>query len=323
MPKNSEPDLSHIPGPRYTDTPSTYFFYELEGPNSVEPIHLYWDGLVLWHEQAAEIETHDTRHLWEYAREIRHDPGWQNASVEHLRAAIIRGSLVPPGSNPRKVYPYRGMLISAIYFQECDRELDNRTSDRIWHLLIVAYYSMGFDTRAAWRSNHARSAAARHSADTEVTRSLILTALRELRDDASLTSITKAKDAVIKLIAEDKDARREIEKLDALQPSSLKHNKDGNALDRLRNVLDRWASPRGSYPEIAEAFDQFRRDKSPRKETTNAETLFEGATIKPKPFGNPPRLVYTLRDGGVWTTRFGANEPWDEAPSQRIKKVSD
>ena len=55
MPKNSEPDLNHIPGPRYTDTPSTYFFYELEGPNSVEPIHLYWDGLVLWHEQAAEI----------------------------------------------------------------------------------------------------------------------------------------------------------------------------------------------------------------------------------------------------------------------------
>lgn len=323
MSKNSELDLSHIPSPSYTDTPSTYFFYELEGPNSVEPLHLYRDGLVLWHEQAAEIETHDTRHLWEYARKIRNDSLWKDCSVDQLRAAIICGSLAPPGSNRREVYPYRGMLISAIYFQECDRELDNRTSNRIWHLLIVAYYSMGLDTRAAWRSNHARSAAVRHSGDTEVTRSFVLMALRQLKEDASVNSVAKAKAAVIKFIEENKDAKREIEKLDALQPSSLKHNKDGYALDRLRNTLDRWASPRGPYPEIAEAFDQFRRNKTPRKETTNAEALFDGCTIKPKPFGNPPRLIYTLRNGGVITTRFGANESWDKAQLQRIKKVVD
>lgn len=305
--------------PRYAEAPSTHFFYELDGISNVDPIHLYWDGLVLWHELAAEIEIHDTRHLWEFAKKLRSQADTESFShTEHLRAGIIRGAIVPPGSDAKKVYPYRGMLISAIYFQECERELDRQPAGRIWHLLIVAYYSMGWDTRAAMKGSQARAAVIRHANDSNTARAIVLGALLKLRDDVTMTSISKAKDGVITLVEKDETAKREIEKIDALQIPSLKRDAGSTALDRLRNTLDRWASPRGPYPEIAEAFDFFRRDKRPRKETINVHALFEGATIKPEPFCHPPRLIYTLKDGSVITTRLGPNDAQDEVPTQTV-----
>ena len=125
--------------------PITHFFYEYQGEWAVDPSLLIENGITLWHEHIYTNEAHDNSHLWELAASIVEDredtPMYSWA--EWVRYRITTGAFVPEQWGNRTPYPYKGLLISAVYLQEARRICVEGQPDRAWHLIALAYYHLG------------------------------------------------------------------------------------------------------------------------------------------------------------------------------------
>jgi hypothetical protein len=248
--------------------PITRFFYEYDGERSVDLPTLIQNGIDLWREQVDANQVHDNRHLWQFAKSLLQAPeatpmySW----AEWLRYQVMLGGIVPPRWKQSKAYPYKGVLISAIYFQEASRLCYEDKSERAWHIVVIAYYHLGMSTTASVLENSSKSAVMMHAERSEKVRALVLAALNLIKQDGSASSIEGAKDKVIEIFREKNAAIKDwLDEFDTLVPektkgrSNAKHKND--VFDRIRNLLDTWSLPSGPYPEVAASFSHFNKRK--------------------------------------------------------------
>ncbi|WP_313499171.1 hypothetical protein [Pseudoxanthomonas mexicana] len=223
-------------------SPKTHILYEYEGERSIDVDVMIENGIFLWHDLIHASELDDISPLWNLASSLlestpRTTP---QSTVDALRQQIILEAIVPDGWDFKKFRAYKGTLISAIYFHEARRLYAKGEIDRAWHVTTTAYYYLGTSTTMSASRFLAKASARNHDEDTEYQRSLVLWILDQLKSDKHVTSIEKAKDAVIAFIRKREKLQSEFTKLDRLS-SSPKHKTEHDALDRLRNTLDDWA----------------------------------------------------------------------------------
>lgn len=301
--------------PTDADFPRTHFFYEYEGERTVDPSVLVENGILLWHEQIHANVLDDVSSLWAYAEtllESRDHPHAQSY-LECLRQEVIVNARAPDSWNKLEPFPYKGLLISALYLQEARRLCDSGDTGRVWHIIALAYYNLGLNTTQSASSAFATYAAKEKAEDSEYKRAIVLQILKRLESDKSITSVAEARRAVIKFIEsyKSKDGKHvllsELEKLDRLTPKNSKHSDNNDAIDRLENTLKSWSSPKGAYPEMAKAFAVFHRKKA---RPTSAESpdlssirttseAFEFETVE-----YHTRIFNLFADGKVLSLRF-------------------
>ncbi|GAA0250938.1 hypothetical protein [Rhodanobacter caeni] len=268
-----------------TGEPTTRFFYEFHGERTVDPLLLVNNGIDLWQEQVDRATDVDNWNLWDFAESLLEDRretpvySW----TEWLRYHIITGDIYPDNWAPSKPYPYKGLLVSAIYFQEARRLCLEGNRDRAWHLLPIAYYYLGMNTTASVKQNASRAARLLHSRRSEKLRALVLGALELIERRGSARSIKEAKDEVYNLIEKKKGSVKEwLDEFDASIPEKTKGRTQDNfkndVMVRLRNLLDTWSMPSGPYPDISEAFSKFSKKRrapkgSARRNRVNGEEI--------------------------------------------------
>lgn len=305
-------------------TPRTHILYEYEGERSIELSELIDDGAVLWHEMAVSNQVDDVVPLWELAGHLLAEAKQsleqphikerlKQSAVDYLRFQIVSGAITPDGWSHKRFQSCKGALISAIHFHEANAAGAAGNFDRALHLIATAYYFLGISTTVPASRFFAESSARGHAEETDYQRTLVLWILGEIKGEAHLTSIEKAKDGVIDFIRRKPKLALEFEKLDKLS-SSPKHNKNHDALDRLRNTLDDWAKPKGPYPEVAEAFSGFKRRKKVDTTVAPVDTTQEGSREIQIP--GPEcylRFIHVRESGFVQTISLSREEPADEA----------
>jgi hypothetical protein len=261
-------------------SPKTHFFYESLGERSIEPLTLIESGVTLWHEQMHSNEEHDISHLWALASAMLEKPlvQYKQSYVEWLRHQIITGAIVPEKWSGAGPYPYKGMLISAIYFQEARRLCEVENDSRVWHIIAMAYYQLGINTPPTTTQLASKAAATRHALRSELLRAHVLSALSQIKEHGAAGSIESAKNDVVSYFMRNHKFMVVLSEFDASTPENTKHDKTSDALTRFRNMLDSWASPKSPYPELAKVFAQFSKRKStssiastPKTRTTPAE----------------------------------------------------
>lgn len=295
--------------------PRTHFFYEYEGERAISPDILVENGVLLWHEQMLSNELHDVSPIWAFAEQLAHteDTPPTHSRLEWLRFQIVIGALTPDSWNRSEPYPYKGLLISALYLQEARRLCIAGDSGRVWHVIALAYYNLGLNTTTSASHAFATYAAKEKAEDSEYKRAIVLQVLKRLEGDKSITSIAKAKKAVINFIQDykNKDGKYvllyELEKLDRLTPENSKHSEDNDALERLANTLNSWASRSGPYPEMADAFAVFDRKVAPaalteEPESNPARTTSESFMPETKDYHT--RIFNLLSNGDMMSLRF-------------------
>lgn len=258
--------------------PASHFFFEYQGSRAVHPLLLVDTGIELWHEHVANDFVQDNAPLWDLATSLLaqriETPIYSWA--EWLRWKILVGSYRPPTWKKKTPYPYKGLLISALYFQEAKQLCEDGETERAWHLITLAHYYLGLNTQVSARGNASRAAQILHAARTEKIRVLVLDALKIIRERDSARSKEQAKDQVVqilrakheqltkiesKLRENEKTVLHWIREFDTLIPDTTKGRGDGDIKNdvfmRIRNMLDNWCLEKGPYPDIAKAFSMF------------------------------------------------------------------
>jgi hypothetical protein len=301
--------------------PGTHFFYEFEGERAVNPSVLVEHGILLWHEQIYAHELDDVSPLWAFAEAELEKRGQAltHSDLEWLRQQVIVNALTPDSWDKLEPYPYKGLLISALYLQEARRLCRNGDIGRVWHIITLAYYNLGLNTVQSASQAMALNAAKARSEETELKRAIVLDVLKKLKDDAKITSVAEAKRAVIDFIQGYKGKSGEFVLLDKLRQldggnteepltKEAMYEADNRATARLEATLNSWASPKGPYPEVAEAFAMFDRKKAaltvadvpePSPARTTSETFeFETGEYH-------TRIINLLVNGETLSVRMG------------------
>ena len=286
----------------YTGAPKTHIFYEYQGERAVDPLRLVMDGETLWWEQAHNNLEHkpEVLRLWDDAEALlakRHETP-THSYVEWLRNKVTMGYLDPKKSRKKKKpYAYRGMLISAIYFQEAKKLCAEDNADRVWHIIAMAYYHLGMNTTPSSTQLAARAARKKHEEVVETRRALALVSLEIIKEQQekkrTIRNIEEAKDEVIRLIYSNRNVLADLEQVDA---SSVNRDRNNDALDRFRNLLDEWASPNSPHPDIAEAFSFYGQKKYTPKTESSGPPDVPGSAIEPGTT-HYMRLVNVFEDG--------------------------
>ncbi|WP_146742395.1 hypothetical protein, partial [Oleiagrimonas sp. MCCC 1A03011] len=227
-------------GLTYSSNPKTHFFYEYGEECAVDPLRLTEDGIFLWHEQMLNISERDISHLWRFASELlgnRHDASVYS-HVEWLRYEITLGVIVPENWDRRRPYPYKWMLVSAIYFQEARRLCEEGSVDRAWHITAMAYYHLGMNTNPSLTQSASRAATSRHAKANMKLRALVHGILDVVRDKGLARNIKQAKEKIIEFVRKDDVGMDILEEFNASTPKGARHNKDNSNIDRLENLLD-------------------------------------------------------------------------------------
>lgn len=287
------------------EAPRSFVFFESQGERAVDPLHLVDVGIFLWREQVLLTVEADTSHLWGYAAELLEDRSEPHPShVEWLRRQITLGLIAPKGWNKNRPYPYRGLLVSAIYFQEAKRSCEQGNGQRACHLVTTAYYYLGMNTtptnaRKAWSKT-----VMRHAKETAGVRRSVLEALRLIGEKGTARSLRAAKDEVVKLFRTNEGMKKCLEQYVASTKSRVRHSADHDMFDRLRNMLDDWASPdHAPYPKIEQEFSRFKRSRpSERPSNPDLKTLTQSTNPFEQDFYF--RTIDDLEDGGVSVTRL-------------------
>lgn len=308
---NSEDSIQDIEI-KYSSSPKTHFFYEYEGERSVDPSVLIASGVTLWHEQMLSNEVHDTSHLWAHAcalLDARVDsPIYSH--IEWLRYQITMGVIAPEKWDHSKPYPYKGMLISAIYFLEARRLCEEGREDRAWHVIAIAYYHLGINTTPTTTQSAANAALIKHAKRSEYLRALVMAFLKIVKEEDSAKSINDAIEEIIKLFENKPKAMAGLDEFDKSIPDNTKHEKENDALERLRVTLKNWAAPKGPYPEIAAAFSHFRKRKGKSTDnlTSTSNTRTTSAEVPVDESNYYMRLINILERGDVLTMKLSREE---------------
>lgn len=275
--KKTDIDKSKPLYPADANFPKTHFFYEYEGERAVDPAVLVEHGILLWHEQIYANELHDVSPLWAFAEAELEKQGQAptHSDLEWLRQQVIINALVPTFWNKLEPYPYKGLLISALYLQEARRLCNDGERDRVWHIIAIAYYNLGLNTVQPASQALALYASKGRSDATQRKRAIVLEVLKRLKDDQKITSIAEAKRSAILFIQNFKDKNGKpvlldkLRELDGCKPEELltekaKQKAEDLVITHLEGTLNSWASSKSPYPEIAEAFALFDQKKASR-----------------------------------------------------------
>lgn len=300
--------------------PRTHFFYEYEGERAVNPSVLVEHGILLWHEQIYAHELDDVSPLWAFAEAELEKRGQAltHSDLEWLRQQVIINALVPESWDELEPYPYKGLLISALYLQEARRLCRNGDTGRVWHIIALAYYNLGLNSVLSVSQAMALNAAKARAKSTELKRVIVLKVLEKLKDGAKINNVAEAKRAVISFIQGYKGKNGKYVLLDKLREldggNTEEHmtkeatsKADDRATARLEITLNSWASPQGPYPEVAEAFAMF----DPEKAGLTAETPKPSATRTTREEFEfetgeyHTRLINLLANGEVRSVRMG------------------
>lgn len=314
--KSSRP-RHHFPAD--LDFPWTHFFYEFEGERAVDPSALVEHGILLWHEQIYAHELDDVSPLWAFAEAELEKRGRAPiySDLEWLRQQIIVNALVPESWNKREPYPYKGLLISALYLQEARRLCQNGDTGRVWHIIALAYYNLGLNSVISASQAMALNAAKARARSTEFKRVIVLKVLEKLRDGTKINNVAEAKRAVISFIQDYKGKNGKYVLLDKLREldggdteehltKEAMSRADDRATARLEITLNSWASPQGPYPEVAEAFAMFDPEKAAlAAETPNLSAMRTSEEIEFEAGEYHTRLVNLLANGVVSYVRIG------------------
>lgn len=267
-----------IPNLISSSDPITHFFYESGGECAVPARLMVENGINLWHEAVFTNEVYDNSYLWEEARAMVENPDdtLMSSWVECVRRRITLGLIVPKRWGKRRPYPYKGILISAVYFQEARRLCEEKKYDRAWHIITLAYYHLGLNTTRSSTHNTSRAAKQMHSDRTVKIRGIVLGALDTMKNDGTVSSISVAKDQVVEILRKHNKGKLKdwLNEFEALVPEKTKGRTTAtmknDVFERIRNMLDNWSLPSGPYPEIAEAFSHFSKQKSRASHLTNS-----------------------------------------------------
>jgi hypothetical protein len=228
------------------------------------------------------------------------------------------GALDPKKSlRQKKPYAYRGMLISAIYFQEAKKLCMEGNTDRVWHIIAMAYYHLGMNTTPSATQITAKAGKKKQEEASEIRRALALVTLDIIKEEQkkkrTIKNIEGAIDAISRLIKSNSKILAELERADALTPPKIKRDDRSDALDRFRNLLAKWASPRGPHPDIVEAFSFFSQKKyEPRVENIGPD--IPSSVLEPD-ITHYMRLVNFFEDGHVLTFEISRKKKTPEAES--------
>lgn len=303
----------------YSGAPHTHIFYEYQGERAVNPLKLVMDGETLWWEQAQNNLEHrrEVLQLWNDAKGLlaKRQETLTHSFVEWLRYSVTMGALDPKKSwKQKKPYAYRGMLISAIYLQEAKKLCTEGNTDRVWHIIAMAYYQLGMNTTPSSTQLTARAARKKHEESVEIRRALALVPLEIIKKQQekkrTIRNIEEAKDEVIRIIHSNKNALADLEQVDAL---TVNRDKSSDALDRFRNLLDEWASPNSPHPDIAEAFSVYGQKKYTRKAESNGPDVPSSA-VEPGTT-HYMRLVNFFETGHVLTLEISQSSETPESES--------
>ena len=295
--------------------PLTHFFFEYQGDRSVDPETLIDSGITLWHENVFGNDVHDNSSLWRLAAALldRRQETPMYSWVEWLRYQITLGILVPEGWDRSKPFPYKGLLVSAIYFQEAQRICEAGDPSRAWHIVALAYYHLGLNTMGSTVKNTSRAAQMMHAQRSEGIRALVLAASNRIATEGTATSIAQAKKQVLDLIEAKQDVawvRDCLNEFDARVSVNTKGRNTGSTKNnvhlRIANLLETWSLPSGPYPEIAESFSRFNARK--RKGGTTATTFPASELVSIEESDCFLRLVNIFNDDHVLTMKVSRSE---------------
>jgi hypothetical protein len=312
----------------YSVAPKTHVFYEYQGERAVDPLLMVENGISLWHEQMLNIPERDVSHLWGYAEKLLASSydAHLYSYIEWLRYEITTGVIVPEKWDRKRPYPYKWMLISAIYFQEARRLCEAGNADRVWHIVAMAYYQLGLNTSSSLTQAVAKAAKTRHSDTSICKRAFVLAALDKIKRDGIAKSIPQAIDEVHNLIAASKEATEMLDEIEAQAskeakqadeaqaPKEAKQADADDAVERLRGTLKNWARADGPYPEMSEAFSYFDKTKTqpnfrPTDENIPRDKLPDDCT-------HYMRFVSYMEKGGVLTVEISRNSK-DKVEAER------
>lgn len=317
--KNAGPEASKPLYPTDANFPKTHFFYEYEGERAMDPSVLVEHGILLWHEQIHANQLDDISQLWAYAKEELNKRGQAptHSDLEWLRQKVIVNALTPDSWNRSEPYPYKGLLIAALYLQEARRLCQSGDIGRVWHIIALAYYNLGLNTTKSAPHVLATYAAKEKAEDSEYKRAIVLQVLKRLEGDKSITSVAEAKRRVIDFIQSYKDKKgnlvllSELEKLDRLTPKGSKHSDTNCAIDRLESTLNSWAGRKSPYPEMADAFAAFAHRRKPPKSLETTDTNPVGTTSESFEFETTDyhtRIFNLLVNGDVLSVRLAHDQ---------------
>lgn len=300
-----------------SNDPATHIFYEHQGERSVDPLFMIENGILLWNETVYTDQVHDNQYLWDLASQIieMREETPMYSWIEWVRYKIVTGAYTPKQWKSKKPFPFKGLLISAIYFHEARRMCEENQQDRAWHITVLAHYYLGLNSGLSALKNTSRAAMIKHAGITEKIRALTLAALDKIKLEQSADSIESAKKQVIEMLraaSKKKLTEHWIDEFDTLVSDNTKGRnqaKDKNSvLMRIQNMLDSWCLPSGPYPEIYEAFSHFNKRKRTQKKVSeqNSSTTDDKLPTHDESFYM--RLINYREDGYTMTMKFSKLE---------------
>jgi len=301
--------MSSISEQKRRDEPQSYFIYEQLGERVVGPDTLIDNAMDLWFQCAFD---YDVAELWDVAQELL-DSNRSSPEVswpEHLRVSIIMGSTVPRAWKDASSFPFKGLLISAIYVKEAYRALRSPMPDRAWHLIALAYYHLGLNTTESELMAQARKRAEKNAAITEEARALVVAAVDWVAKNRNPRSIAEAQELVLGRLVEKEQSIEEFLLLYAdktnIDKSLSMSQRRSEALDRIGDRMREWALPRSPFPEISRRFAQFNQRKATEgtPSPTTESLQHDDSDKRMHVSGLALEIVSVRGDGLVQTTRI-------------------
>lgn len=266
------------------DEPVTYFFYEQLGKRAVDPETLIDNGIDLWVQTATRYGVSE---LWGFAQKLLDEVSLEDeiSHVESFRRAIIIGDIVPPGWTDAPAFPFKGLLVSALYFKEAHRALATPPRERASHLIITAYYYLGVNSTESELMAQARKQAQKNATKTEEVRLLVVAALDLIVEKRAPVSLTRAKSLVLDMLtaAEEDVASQLLAYADksGIDRTLSASDRRRTALERIESLLDLWARPTGPYPGIARLFAKAREPRPDISVEQDAEEAVHQMRVNP------------------------------------------
>jgi hypothetical protein len=306
--------MSSITERMRVDEPPTYFIYEQLGTRAVEPQTLIDSAVDLWVQCASD---YGVTELWEIAQELldAQESSSEFSWAEHLRLSIITGSTVPRGWKDSSSFPFKGLLISAIYLKDAYRTLSSAIPERAWHLIAIAYYHLGLNTTESELMAQARKRAEKNAAVTEEARALVFATLDWVANNRSAKSIADAQEMVYERLVEKAEAIDEPllayadkAKIDPALPRAARRFE---AIMRITTLMRDWALPTSPFQDIARKFAQFNQRKgalSPANPLPEPSRDHDAEGAEPVT-GAVLEIISVRADGFTLTTRISKADP--------------
>jgi hypothetical protein len=293
------------------DEPPSYFFFEQLGERSVSQSTLIECGVDLWGQAARHYAVEE---LWDYAQELLEsaEESLGFSKAEQLRLSVICGETVPPDWKDGASFPFKGLLVSAVYFKEAHRALSGPMPDRAWHLIATAFYHLGVNSTESPQMAQSRVRAQENGAATLEIRVLTGYALDWVIKNHSPVSKSRAKELVYDWLETFEQKHPEVfltaaDKM-GIKTSLPPKQRSAEALEKALALLHTWALPQGPYPEISRKFSEASSAATKPPKAKSSRMKLEPQ--KPDESGSDesrPEIISVMPDGEIVRLRAASS----------------